>query len=1025
MDYRLGIDLGTDSLGWCLLELDSNKEPTNIIDAGVHIFSNGRNEKGESLAVERRIARSMRRRRERFVRRKNKLINYLIKLNLLPSNKSEFKSLENPKSQPHYPYLLRNEALHRQLKPYELGRVLLHLNQRRGFKSSLKTKDDIKESKEVMKRAGVLNDMLKNYDSKTIGELFYKRIKRNEQVLCRDGAEFRTLRSYYENEFNTIVENQKKYFPNINDYNWKEIKEIIYKQRPLKPQIDIIGNCEFIPNNKRSPKASPYFQIFRIWQDVNNIRIVNRLKRQTRNLTQDEKQILFDALNNQKTMKKEKISKLLNLQESDKINLFGTIREDLKGNQTRCTMKSKDMFGPLWDSLDMDDQHFIVTKILQEPNDDKLREEIGIFLINLEEENVQNILSAENEINKDYGSLSVEAIKAILPGLEKGLDYSEACLGAGFHHSKKQEVALLTKLPYYGEILKGSTVKVKQGSEDEIKFGRIANPTVHIALNRLRVVVNSLIKEYGNPSQIVIELTRDLKNSKKKKKDIEKRIRENTILNKEIRKELSETHNLSETISRESFDKLKLYKELKPLNHCCVYCGKNIGKETLFSDAIEIEHILPFSRTLDNSFSNKVLAHRHCNQIKGNKSPYEAFGENQHSGYIYDEILKRAETLPKVKQHRFDSDAMDKYEDKSAGFIERQLTDTAYITKISRDYLTSLVGHKNIWAIPGKLTAMLRYQLGLNSILGEDGKKNRFDHRHHAVDSVAVAITDRSLLQKISQLNAKEANIYKVEIPEPWKDFRHTIQNKINKIIVSHRPDHGKEGRLLEETAYGFVEEKDKYKTWVKRESFINLTDSKIKNIRDKKIRNELNKLIENNGSKSSEITLKEYAQKNNIKRIRILVKDNSIIRIPSEPYKGYASSETAYVDIWSIPFKKEKIWEGIFTNIFEANQNTNKNRPHPAAKLVMRLFKRDCLRLIINGEEKIMRVIQIAPSLKSILLTEHSQGGPVGTRNKDIKDPFYKKLILQTVISGLPKYEATKVHVSPIGKTTYVEFRK
>ena len=106
--YRLGLDLGTNSVGWATLDLDKNNEPLKIIASGVRIFSDGREPKtGEPLAVARRISRGMRRRRDRFLSRKKTLMNYLIQINLMPQDEISRKKLELLN-----PYELRTKALY-------------------------------------------------------------------------------------------------------------------------------------------------------------------------------------------------------------------------------------------------------------------------------------------------------------------------------------------------------------------------------------------------------------------------------------------------------------------------------------------------------------------------------------------------------------------------------------------------------------------------------------------------------------------------------------------------------------------------------------------------------------------------------------------------------------------------------------------------------------------------------------------------------------------------------------------------
>jgi len=141
--WRLGVDLGANSLGWAAILLNEAGEPAGFLAAGSRIFSDGRDPKsGASLAVDRRDARSMSRRRDRFKQRREALIKYLVRDGIFPADKAERKALAVLD-----PIELRARALDEALPLAHLGRALFHLNQRRGFKSNRKA-----DRKEFRKR---------------------------------------------------------------------------------------------------------------------------------------------------------------------------------------------------------------------------------------------------------------------------------------------------------------------------------------------------------------------------------------------------------------------------------------------------------------------------------------------------------------------------------------------------------------------------------------------------------------------------------------------------------------------------------------------------------------------------------------------------------------------------------------------------------------------------------------------------------------------------------------------------------
>ncbi len=321
---------------------------------------------------------------------------------------------------------------------------------------------------------------------------------------------------------------------------------------------------------------------------------------------------------------------------------------------------------------------------------------------------------------------------------------------------------------------------------EEERWGKIANPTVHIGLNQIRKVVNTIIKRYGHPAQIVLELARELKQNRETKERVTKEQSKNQKQNDQFKTDLSK---MGLPPHGENLLRMKLWKELNendPCNRRCPYTGDQIGMELLFSNEVQIEHILPFAQTLDDSFMNKTLSMRRANRVKENRTPYEAFGESQ-QGYDWQAILQRVSSLPKNKKERFAADAMQKWLREDKDFLARHLTDTQYLSRIAREYLTAICAPNEVTVTPGRLTALLRGKWGLNKILSDSGKKERTDHRHHAVDAAVIAVTDRSLLQKVSTAasHAREKQLGRIleEIPWPFPTYREEVQEAVQKIV--------------------------------------------------------------------------------------------------------------------------------------------------------------------------------------------------------------------------------------------------
>ena len=669
MKYRLGIDLGTTSLGWAMLRLDEQNEPYAVIRTGVRIFNNGRDPKTEaSLAVARRLARQQRRTRDRKIRRKERLIGELVDMGFFPKEPIKRRQLASLD-----PFELRTEALDRALSPEEFARAIFHLAKRRGFKSNRKTDSGDTESskmKEAIKRT--LNE-LQNKGFRTVGEWLNMRHQqrlgtrsRIKNVPTGSGKQttaydFYLNRFMIEYEFDRIWEKQSQMNPGLFTNERKAIlKDIIFYQRPLRPVEP--GRCTLMPDNPRAPLALPQQQDFRIYQEVNNLRKIDPTTLLEVTLTLPERDRIVELLQRKPALTFDAVRKALCF--NGTFNLEGENRSELKGNLTNCALAKKKLFGESWYSFDAHKRFEIVEHLLQEESEEKLVSWLKREC-NLSEESAKNTASVR--LPAGYGALCREALDLILPYLKaEVITYDKAVRKAGMNHSEltlAQETGeILQELPYYGQYLKRHVGFGTGKPEDsaEKRYGKIPNPTVHIALNQLRTVVNALIRRYGKPTQIVIELARELKQNKKAKDQYRIEMNHNQIRNKRIRTDISKVLGINpENVKRKDIEKQILWEELNLKDataRCCPYSGKQISAEMLFTDEVEINHILPFSRTLDDSKNNKVVCIREANRIKGNRTPWEARKDLEKRGWSVEAMTARAQAMPKAKRFRFAED---------------------------------------------------------------------------------------------------------------------------------------------------------------------------------------------------------------------------------------------------------------------------------------------------------------------------------------------------------------------------------
>lgn len=1006
MRYRLALDLGSTSLGWAMIRLDADQQPCAVIKAGVRIFSNGRNPKdGSSLAVTRRDARAMRRRRDRLLKRKARMMRTLIEYGFFPVEAEQRKALETLN-----PFRLRAKGLNEPLAPAEFARAMFHINQRRGFKSNRKTDKKDNDSGALKTAINKLRETLKTENCRTVGEWLNKRdvaqltvrARYHQDKITKDDGKSK-IEKYYdlyidrkmiEDEFDALWKKQSELNPNLfNEKARADLKDVLLHQRPLKPVKP--GRCTFMPEEERAPLALPSTQRFRMYQEVNNLRILrDGLKEISLTLSQRDELIAALEKNNKCTFTK--IKGLLGVGGAVQFNFEDPKRQELKGNTTSAILSKAEHFGAAWFGFDETKQDEIVMQLVKEENEAKLIRWLQ-EKTDIDEKRAEAI--ANVALPEGYGSLCAKALARILPELRRDVvTYDKAVQAADFdHHSHFYDGEILLELPYYGQPLQrhvGFGSNDPQDSEEK-RYGKIANPTVHIGLNQVRLVVNALIKRYGHPSEVIVELARDLKQSKEQRDEDSKRQTENQKRNARLRSEISRVLSISEVrVKRADIEKMILWEELSfdPADRHCPYSGVQISVTMLLSDEVEIEHILPFSQTLDDSLNNKTVAMRQANRVKGNRTPWDAFGAQNTAGFSYVDILARAEQMPKSKRYRFAEDGYQRWLKDDAGFLPRALNDTRHLSKVAFEYLKLICPNTRV--IPGRMTAMLRAKFGLNHVLGLNGEKNRSDHRHHAVDACVIAVTDQGLLQRFAKASAsareQQLNRLVENMPLPWDSYREHVQRAIDTIWVSHKPDHSHEGAMHNDTAYGLR------------------GDGKVVT----------HKMVEGKRVISEE-NLKVIEFSNSSARHGLL--DNG----DPKPYKGYKGDSNYCIEI--VRNEKGK-WEGEVISTFDAYQLV---REHGVSRLrdtalsisgnplVMRLIIDDYVRLDVDGKIRTMRIAKLSGN-GQVFMADTSEAN-VDARNRSKEETFS---YVSKMAGSLFQAKARRISISTIGELRDPGFR-
>ena len=807
--YRFSFDMGTSSIGGAVFK------DGQLVFTFVRIFPEGMDRtRGEkSLNQDRRIARSLRRQTYRRSRRKQHVLHCLQRMDLLPRSAQELAALFSQA-----PYALRAKGIDEKLEAHELGRALYHLAQRRGYKSNRKTESDKKEDGIVLSSINKLAQRIKDANCETLGQYFHTLDPHEQRIRSHY-----TNRIMYKREFDLLIERQRPHHPKaLNPVDVKRLRDAVFHQRPLKIQKYLIGFCPFETDRKRAAAATLAAQEFRLWQNLNHLKITHP-NQSARRLTTDERIQLAEALGTQAQMAWGKVRKLLELNENSHFNLEPVRKSGLLGNQTAAivykTIKKK-----AWKQLGSRERERLVFDLLNIEEPDVLFRRLTTHW-GLTEDTAQTLMDKSPGFPRGTMHLSHKALRKITEQLKTtnakghGPTYNQACELAGYDFKAEPDIEIRPMLPFPGKAAKLDPKRPRLGgighdrrhrrtlgehreeqTNDASRIGEIRNPLVTRALYQLRRVTNALIERFDTPKAIHIELARDLKLTPAQRQKVEKRNRENERKNEEARKFLENELQIPNP-RRSDILKYKLWEEAK---HHCPYCNRGISKYELFdSNDAQIEHIIPYSRCMDDSYSNKTIAHAHCNAKKGNNTPWEAYGEE-----AYEQILGNIKVLPYYKRKRFNPDFLKDEEGRKKDFVSQQLNETRYIARKASEYLKQL--GCDVVILSGKTTALLRRAWELNNLLGNTGEKNRNDHRHHAVDAVVIGLTTHSAVQELSttaSFSNDRLRPGKIKIPPRHSDLRKQVAKLLNNMVVSHKTQHRVRGPLHEETLYSVTGE--------------------------------------------------------------------------------------------------------------------------------------------------------------------------------------------------------------------------
>ncbi|WGE63689.1 type II CRISPR RNA-guided endonuclease Cas9 [Actinobacillus equuli subsp. haemolyticus] len=792
LNYILGLDLGIASVGWAVVEIDEQENPLGLIDVGVRTFDRAEVAKtGESLALARRLARSSRRLVKRRADRIKKARRLLKAENILFSIDEKL---------PNDVWQLRVKGLDQKLERQEWAAVLLHLLKHRGYLSQRKneSKSENKELGALLSGVETNHQILQSAEYRTPAEIAVKKFHVEE-------GHIRNQRGVYTHTFSRLdlLAEMELLFTRQtelgNPYTSAKLLEnltaLLMWQKPAlagEAILKMLGKCTFEPTEYKAAKNSYSAERFVWLTKLNNLRILeNGIERA---LTDNERFTLLDQPYEKLQLTYTQARKILSLsdeaifkglcyQGEDKKAAEKVALIEMKGyQQIRKALEGAGLKAE-WNELKNN------TELLDEIGTAfslyKTDEDISHNLNGKLAENVLNVLLENLKFDK-FIQLSLKALKQILPLMLQGQRYDEAVSAVYSDHYGKKSAEINRLLP-------------------NIPADEIRNPVVLRTLTQARKVINAVVRLYGSPARIHIETGREVGKSYQDRKKLEKQQEDNRKQRESVVKKFKEIfpHFVGEPKGKDIL-KMRLY-ELQQAK--CLYSGKSLELHRLLEKGyVEVDHALPFSRTWDDSFNNKVLVLANENQNKGNLTPYEWL-DGKNNSDRWQNFVARIQTsgFSHTKKQRILSHKLDE-----KGFIERNLNDTRYVARflcnfIADNMLLTGKGKRKVFASNGQITALLRGRWGLQKVRDDND-------RHHALDAVVVACSTVAMQQKITRfVKYEEGNVFTGEridretgeiiplhFPSPWTFFRENVEIR----IFSENPKLELENRLPDYPQY-------------------------------------------------------------------------------------------------------------------------------------------------------------------------------------------------------------------------------
>lgn len=863
MKYRLGLDVGTASVGVVAYELNGSGQPISVPYHSVRIFDEPllparKGGVGELKRAARRKTRQQMRQHQRRARRLRKLA-YLAPLLGIDSEAVARRR------KPHI-LEVRAQAATQKVALEDLLRIFLHLSKRRGYRGTFRAR---KGGNMGVVQTGI-SDLQKAMDEagcETLGEYLLHRHRQGQHLRLKNDGLYAD-REMILDEFDRIWTRQEGEHEHLcGGHEGRSLREIfheaIFHQRPIR--ILSAGNCELETSLPRSPLVQPAFQEFRIEKQIADLRWAKKGRRHPKLLDKPAKQIIRNLLSERERVKFEQIYKALEKAgispaPGEYLNLSNGDREDLRGNQTNACMRklglesewqnltgghritalnlladmgSPDVFSRGW--------HENIAKGKQRADGKPEYRRIPGRVVNF----INSIAKMEkfdwlSKMGFEAGrsAYSIKALRLLTAAMkEKNFDEADA---------KALLYPQATNSARQGELL-GELPPHKQ----------TGNVVVDVSLRQVRREVNAAIRKLGGPpDSMIIELSRDMPLGVMRRGEIVDKINKNRAARKKAAQEIERyTGNVA---SESAIMRYLLWSEQD--EQWCPYCTKSINiSDALDGSKTNYDHIFPRSLTrIGKRRDYLVLAHRSCNDEKGAQTPREKWGDNPERWKVIEERAKkfgRKKKLGKMRQLLSMESGESLLDDEELeDFSDRQFHETSWISKICAQWTKEICS--DVAVSRGYLTASLRRKWGLETVIPEarleeklpifdeedqlitredferhraywevrggteDSCKTsrriqkRIDHRHHLIDALVIGLTSRSLYQKMASAYKEEtertgASIGKRNIPlmaePPIRNIRKLALGLVRNCNLTHKRDRWPSGPFFTEQPLAVV----------------------------------------------------------------------------------------------------------------------------------------------------------------------------------------------------------------------------